>query len=281
MANTKEQTNSDINNAFLMSAEASKARRLLREKDKQKSSRRNRLLGYTSVLLATGALLVGTAGKSLAESGSNPTANPKKIEQIYKPKQEKQNKIEIPYAGYELSKSVTKQLDAQLPIIESLKPLYEQAAAATNMPWYVIAAIHYEEANNDPNMSAFAGEVLGTKNPDGQGVNGVAPIDQLENYKAALKHARMMGEDVYGIEINSKTQDIKILEKVFLAYNRGWIYKNNGLSPKDSPYVYSGLSKNGKDFSNIFPDVDSLAGRVDERPGAMAVVVYLMRDELK
>jgi lysozyme family protein len=274
MASITEKSNSEINYSFSRSAEVSRARRANHEARKKG---KNRLLGSVAILLATGALLVGVAGKSLAGSGDNPNKNPEKIEHVHKTKQEKQKKVEIPYAGYELSKSTEKQLKAQLPKIEELRSLYEQAAEKTNMPWYLIAAIHYEEANNDPNLSAFAGEALGSINPDGQGVNGYAPADQLQNYVAALKHARAMGEWVYGTEIDEETKDLSIIGKYLLAYNRGTIYEDAGLRPQDSPYVYSGLSKDGKEYSCIFPDADPLAGRLDQRPGALAVIIYLTR----
>jgi hypothetical protein len=274
MASIIEKSKSEINYRYLRSAEASRARRANQE---AKKKRKNRLLGGTAILLVTGALLVGAAGKSLAEGGDSPSKNHKKIDNIHKTKQEKQKNVEIPYASYDLSKSAEKQLKAQLPKIEELRPLYEQAAEKTNMPWYLLAAIHYEEANNDPNMSAFAGESLGSANPDGQGINGYAPANQLQNYIAALKHARAMGEWVYGTEISKDTKDLDKIGESLLAYNRGTIYKSAGLSPEDSPYVYSGLSKDGKDYSCIFPDADPLAGRVDQRPGALAVIIYLTR----
>ncbi|MEI6237186.1 MAG: hypothetical protein WCP03_01115 [Candidatus Saccharibacteria bacterium] len=277
MASITEKSNSEINYSYLRSAEASCARRANQEAKKKD---RNKLLGSAAVLLATGALLVGVASKSLAEGGST-NKNPEKIVHVHKSKQEKQKKIEIPYASYELSKSAEKQLKAQLPKIEELRPLYEQAAEKTNMPWYLLAAIHYEEANSSSKLSVFAGETLGSANPDGQGVDGYAPADQLQNYIAALKHARAMGEWVYGTKINKDTKDLSKIGECLLAYNRGTIYKSAGLSPEDSPYVYSGLSKDGKDYSCIFPDADPLAGRVDNRPGGLAMVIYLAREESK
>jgi hypothetical protein len=277
MANITEKSSSEINSAFKRSAEASRSRRLNEQEKKDAKSRK--LLGGVAVLLATGALLVGVASKSLAEGGDN-IKNPEKIERTHKNNAERKESQKL-YPSYELSSSAKAQIKAQMPRIEKLKPIYEQAAEETNMPWYIIAAIHYEEANNDPDKSAFAGETLGTPNPDGQGVNGVAPADQLENYKAALKHARAMGEWVYGTKINKDTKDLEKIGEDLLAYNRGTIYKDAGLSPEDSPYAYGGLSKDGKDFATVFPDADPLAGRVDERPGALAVVIYLMRNELK
>ena len=279
MANYSTETSSHINYSFARSAETSRARRS--SKEIKKKGRNNKLLGSTAVLLATGALLVGIASKSSAEGGNNSTKNFENIGQVHKPKQEKRVEDKELYQGYELSKSAEKQLEAQMPMIEKLKPLYEQAAAETDMPWQVIAAIHYEEANNDPNMSAFAGETLGSPNPDGQGVNGYAPTDQLKNYIAALEHVRAMGKWVYGTKIDKNTKNPDILKKGFAAYHRGTIYKDAGLKPEDNPYVCSGLSKNGKDYSCIFPDADPLAERIDERPGALAVVIYLLRSELE
>lgn len=279
MANYSTESSSHIDYSFTRSAEASHARRSIKEI--KKKGRNNKLIGSTAVLLTTGALLIGIAGKSSAEGDNNSNKNFEKIEQVHKSKQEKHVEDKELYSGYELSKSAKKQLEMQMPKIEKLKPLYKQAAAETDMPWQIIAAIHYEEANNDPNMSAFGGETLDSLNPDGQGINGFAPADQLKNYIAALEHVRAMGKWVYGTRIDKNTKDPDKLKKGFTAYHRGTIYKDAGLKPEDNPYVYSGLSKNGKDYSCIFPDADPLAGRVDKRPGALAVVIYLMRNELE
>ncbi len=48
-------------------------------------------------------------------------------------------------------------------------PVYQQAEAATGVGWPVIAAIHYREGSCRSNSSVVSGEILGTRNPDGNG----------------------------------------------------------------------------------------------------------------
>ncbi len=165
--------------------------------------------------------------------------------------------------------------DAAKPAINKLQSVYEYGAQKTGIKWQYLAALHYREANNRPGTSIFAGEPLGGPNPDGATGTGSTPND---NAVAAANHFIEMAKSVYGVDPR-KDQSFEDLQKAFLAYNRGFIYKWGNVAPDKSPYVMSGY-----DDAHALPmswpvlppasQYTELPGS-DARLGAMAIVAGL------
>jgi hypothetical protein len=104
--------------------------------------------------------------------------------------------------------------------IEKNKPLYESVAKEYGIPWQALAAVHYREADCDPNKSSMSGEELGSENPDNHQVYTTLE----ESLKASAAHLKEMAKSVYQVELNENPDDAS-LGWAFLAYNRGYLYK--------------------------------------------------------
>lgn len=178
------------------------------------------------------------------------------------------------------------RLAAQLPLIDANLWAYCDAERATGVPALVLAAIHYREANNDPNRSVMSGETLGAVNPD---THVVEPTAFGDNVVRAAQHLAGMARSVYGIRV---TRDMSPAELAYaaLAYNRGSMYcrgEENGvgqLHPMSSPYVSSGLFDDwvGMPWPDLggssvgspsaWGEPASVRGRADLRPGVYTVL---------
>lgn len=191
-----------------------------------------------------------------------------------------------------LPETTTKKLDKIRSKTDVLKPLYKEAGQQTGLPWPVIAALHYREADNEPGHSAWAGEKLGSKNPD---TKEIMPSDQLANYISAGEHLKKMAKMVYGIELN-ESSSLEDYGNSFLAFNRGFMYKNAEEMTGDkwtfekSAYVMSGLTQDrvgmrwadqghyngGKKGDTVKSngEPESVQGEIEPRPGALAVMIY-------
>lgn len=185
-----------------------------------------------------------------------------------------------------LPRASVQRIAGQLPLIDANLWAYCAAERATGVPALVLAAIHYREANNDPNRSIMSGEPLGTVNPD---THQVEPGDLGANAIRAAGHLRDMARSVYGITVRVAMSPAE-LAYAALAYNRGSMYcrgVDNGagqLHPMMSPYVSSGLFQDW--VAMPWPDVGgssigspeawgepaSVRGRPDLRPGAYVVL---------
>ncbi len=158
--------------------------------------------------------------------------------------------------------------------IEKLKPLYEYAAEKTGIKWEYLAALHYRESGNRPGTSLLAGETLGSTNPDG---TGSGTSSAKKNAVEAAQHFIGNAKMVYGVNVknNPSTNDLK---KAFLAYNRGFMYKNAHTSPDKSPYVMAGLDSTHP-IDMVFPDStaepSSTRGKKNANLGAMAILAGL------
>ncbi len=133
-----------------------------------------------------------------------------------------------------------KVFDAAKKNIDIMRPVYEKAAAKTKIPWEYLAALHYRESNNTPGTSVFAGEPLGSSNPDGVGDTG--GTDAVANAVKAAEHFIGNAKGVYKVD-PTKDQSFEDLQKAFVAYNRGYIYQRGGVSPDKSAYVMSGYDE--------------------------------------
>jgi len=145
--------------------------------------------------------------------------------------------------------------------IEKNRPLYESVAKEYGIPWQALAAVHYREADCDPNKSSMSGEELGSENLDDHQVYTTLE----ESLKASAAHLKEMAKSVYQVELNENPDDAS-LGWAFLAYNRGYLYKlgkgcaNSSCSqlkdcpgqegtPYDkSPYVVNFIDENHKNM---------------------------------
>jgi hypothetical protein len=155
--------------------------------------------------------------------------------------------------------------------VNGLKSMYEQVAQDKDLGWPVLAAIDYREDGNDPNRSALSGEPIGSSNPD----SGVVTSSKLDSLQQAADHVKAMASSVYGVTLTASSggDDIK---DAFLAYNRGWIYKNANAAADLSPYVLNQYDAAHTDMR--WPDVagEPLAGQTEYgRYGAFTLFVRL------
>jgi len=176
---------------------------------------------------------------------------------------------------YDPNSQVLRTLEAQLPKIRALQSVYEQAGQATGVDPDALAAIHYAEGGNARDKSAWAGERLGTRNPDTGRVMGTT-IE--ENVELAAEHLKRMAKGVYGIKLTEDSSDSDYA-KALLSYNRGAMYKRQGLGPQDSPYVMTGIDNEHMPmrFPNGPAEPRSTRGREHSHLGSMTVFEYLNR----
>ncbi|MBR0482967.1 C39 family peptidase [Candidatus Saccharibacteria bacterium] len=155
---------------------------------------------------------------------------------------------------------------------------YKKGAEALNIPWQMLAALHFREAGMNPSRSMSNGAGLGTgRNVDGLVVGNTLEEDAVK----AARHFVEMAKSVYGIELsaNSSPEDVA---QAFLAYNRGAMYKNAGATYDQSPYVMNGVDESHMNMHWIHADsysgsrkLNNIEGSLDQNPGAMAVYAYL------
>jgi hypothetical protein len=172
--------------------------------------------------------------------------------------------------------------------IEALRSVYEEIEAITGVPAALMAAIHFREGGNSPNHSMFAGERLGSTNPD---FGDVKPTNLIENGVKAAKHLIKMAKSVYGVEVGPD-MTLEDAELAFLAYNRGSMYENAGeeealgrkMTPDESRYVYNDSTQRWANVGNYnnpglkWGEPQSVQGRVNQQLGA--IEVYRLTEEL-
>lgn len=159
------------------------------------------------------------------------------------------------------------------------KARYEYAQTKTGLPWQAVAALHYREAGMSPTQSIYNGAVLGSGvNVDGQ----VVVADANEDAANAANHFIKMAKGVYGIDLSAPAEQITTEQwgNAFLAYNRGYLYKQNGKTYDQSPYVMNGLDSSHMNMAWVGKPADpansTSAGVVDgNKAGALAVLSYL------
>lgn len=180
-----------------------------------------------------------------------------------------------------LPAETTSQLDSQ-----GIKELAKksQAVYATaeevGVPWTVMAAVHYREATMNPNQSIADGGPLGrSQSMDGIPVGGTL----AEDVKLQAQHFKDMAKSVYGLELSMESSGDD-WGYAFLAYNRGFMYKNWNKTFDELPYVMNGYDENHMNMK--WNDADSYAkpggtklnnvsGKVNQQIGAMSVLAYL------
>ena len=180
-----------------------------------------------------------------------------------------------------LPQATIDQLDSQgiNKLAEQSKEAY-MAAEAEGVPWAVMAAVHYREATMNPNRSIADGGALGrSSSMDGIPVGGTL----AEDVALQAKHFKEMAKSVYGIELSLESSGDD-WGYAFLAYNRGFMYKNWNKTFTESPYVMNGYDESHINMrwndadSYVKPGgkkLNSVSGKVNEQIGAMSVLAYL------
>lgn len=163
---------------------------------------------------------------------------------------------------------------------ESNKAAYQKGEEASGIPWSVIATVHYREASMNSNQSIANGQpITGSvyTSIDGQPIGATLADDAV----IAAKKFKNIAKGVYGIDLNasSTTED---WGNAFLAYNRGYMYKEAGATFDQSPYVMNGLDDSHMNMKWIDADsyfkgrkLNDLAGKTESRPGALAMLAFL------
>lgn len=161
-------------------------------------------------------------------------------------------------------------------------PLYKSVAQEAGLPWQALAAIHFREANCDPNKSSVSGEELGSRNPDDGNVYSTLE----ESLKATAAHLKGNAKLVYNVELTENPDDAS-LGWAFLAYNRGRMYRD-GVSASGSscgaewknthydksPYVVNFIDENHKNMK-WNGCIDSNMTHADARAGALTIYKLL------
>jgi len=155
-------------------------------------------------------------------------------------------------------------------------PIYKEVAFEENIDWKIIAALHYREAELNPNHSIVSGERLGTKNPD----RGEIYYSLRES---AQKGAEIFKENLKFAYRREYNQDDETIKRGFLAYNRGGAYVKNNLGPNDSPYVMNYFNENffNMHWPKVDKEIEPLSGKADHNYGAFTVYKILERAELE
>ena len=152
---------------------------------------------------------------------------------------------------------------------------YDYASSQTKVPWQVIAALHYREAGMSATQSVYNGAALGSGiNVDGQNVVSDANTDATNAATTFIG----LAQGVYNIDVTAPADSITLEQwgNAFLAYNRGYLYKQNGKTYDQSPYVMNGFDTTHMNMSWVGKPADPAASGVDgNKAGALAVLVYL------
>jgi hypothetical protein len=171
--------------------------------------------------------------------------------------------------------------------IEKLQPEYEKASKATGVPWQLLAAIHYREANNSPTQDLQAGNPIG--GPYAQSSTDYIKYghpDSIEqSAEIAAKH--LIASATGGIvkkPINTSSPDSEAIKDVLFSYNgRASAYAQQaaslGFDPvkqpyEGSPYVMNNFDSVHKDMKIITID-HGAPDAVDSRFGAFTVYARL------
>ncbi len=163
-------------------------------------------------------------------------------------------------------------------MVEANKERYEYGEKETKVPFQILAALHFREGGLKSDSSIANGEPLGR----GISVDGVEIGDTPnEDAKLAGEHFIAMAKSVYDIDVVQKGTQMTMEDwgGAFLAYNRGYIYREAGSTWEQSPYVMNGLDdKHAMPMSWSVPGEERTGtggSGSDMRPGALAVVAYL------
>ncbi|MDB5163004.1 MAG: peptidoglycan lytic protein [Candidatus Saccharibacteria bacterium] len=171
-----------------------------------------------------------------------------------------------------LPKATTEYLEKRnvKSLAEQNMERYLAAQTAEGVPWQVIAALHYREAGMDPTKSISNGATLGS----GVNVDGVNVVEDANQDAINMaKHFKRMAKSVYGIDVEKDAMTAELWGQAFLAYNRGSLYKRQGSTYDQSPYVMNGLDESHMNMRWVA--ADTVNGVDGNKAGALTVLQYL------
>ncbi len=149
----------------------------------------------------------------------------------------------------------------QLALVAKNTPIYQQAALEYDIPWQMLAALHYREhslLNNNPNGAGIY-QITG-----GNYVAGSANVPDAEFLDQTLRASKFIKSKVPSLTANS---DIKDINKAFFYYNgAAQVYvdqaKSMGFSDgyEGSPYVMNKFD--AKRDSDVLGKSDQTWGQI-------------------
>ncbi|HOE74465.1 MAG TPA: CHAP domain-containing protein [bacterium] len=170
--------------------------------------------------------------------------------------------------------SVVAKSSSLISLINQNMDVYRRAAAATNVPWEALAAIHYREASLNPGRSLGSGERLGSASPDQKRVLGSSL------YETAVWAGKHLQSKVGG-RLTQDMTDGELLKDAFFGYNgRAKSYARQATAMgfdkpyEGSPYVMNNFDAKHKNMGIITRDYGGIDGK-DTRDGAYTVFVLL------
>lgn len=171
--------------------------------------------------------------------------------------------------------------------INSNKDAYQQAAQVTGVPWQLLAAIHFREANNNPGQDMQAGNPFGgpyKQSSTDYGIYGY-PKNMEQSAEIAAKHLIAVSQSgVVKKPINVSSPDAEAIKDTLYSYNgRAGAYAqqaadlgfNSDTQPYEgSPYVMNNYDQVHENMKIITRDNGPLDG-VDTRDGAFTIYSLL------
>ena len=156
---------------------------------------------------------------------------------------------------------------------------YKQTAAQTNVPWEVLAAIHYREATLNSGQSALSGEAIGTYNPD----NGMTSSSFLDSLIKSGNH--LQGK--VGNQLTQGTTDAALIKQALERYNGvASSYKSQAQklgfseSYEGSPYVMNNFDAAHQKMGIITKNNSNVIDGTDTRDGAYTVFALLKNAQI-
>ena len=126
---------------------------------------------------------------------------------------------------------------AQAPLTRA-KPLYQDVASRTGIPWELLAACDWMQCQARPRYSPVYGEKLGTANPDGT---------VFRTKSAALAQGAGdlidLAGAVYLIDLTvPRPLSVRELASTFAAFRWGGLLRAHAISAMEFPYSVAGLT---------------------------------------
>ncbi|MCA9326472.1 hypothetical protein KC976_02635 [Candidatus Saccharibacteria bacterium] len=169
--------------------------------------------------------------------------------------------------------------------IDKLLPAYQKAAEQTGVPWQLLAAVHYREANNNPSQDLQAGNPLGGGGSQYADYTGARPSTiEASAVMAAQQLISKAAAGVVKLPINTSNPDSAAIKDALFGYNgRAGVYAQQaadlGFDAKTqpfegSPYVMNNFDAKHQNMKIITRDFGGLDG-IDARLGAFTVYSML------
>jgi flagellum-specific peptidoglycan hydrolase FlgJ len=148
---------------------------------------------------------------------------------------------------------------AKYPLARA-KPLYQDVADTSGIPWELLAACDWMQCKAEPRHSPVRGEKLGSRNADGT---------RFRTKSAALAQCAAdlitLADAVYRIDLTAETfLSVLDLAKVFAAFRWGALLKAHHVSAMEFPYSVEGLTVQHLDLR--WPDIRE--PNAPDKPGA-------------